>query len=344
MTAIRVERECAVLAEALSLDDYDRTRVPRPEVEYAAALAIVYLHDEDGERYRVERVFDEGAQDTSSVASVRFGAPDLLGPRPLLWPDRPQERKEAVAYGRSAEEVRWSNADVEFGVSEAGVTWRDGGGRLHVSLHRMADRGYFIWIPEQHGFPCQYHRGEMFRAEGILEGRTVTGWGYLDYAFGARGRRFVDLPMVLHLNKLWATWFASFEDGGEVAGALRWGRARWDWSMAYVVADGVPEVYDPVAVTIAYQPNRTVRGAAVTVGDEHLAFSQEWRLRRQLTTLGTLADHSRGVPLSSTAELEWMPDNAPDLFAAVESGRLTRELMASMRIEGERIVVPGVLA
>ncbi|HVF75545.1 MAG TPA: hypothetical protein VM938_10895 [Acidimicrobiales bacterium] len=335
--AEHLERTCALLPGPLPLEAYDRAHSPRPEVAYAAMLTIVYLRDDEGEQYRVERVFDEGERDTTSVTAVRFGPPDLAGARPVLWPDGPRG-KVAVAFEQDAGAVRWRNDDVTFTIGTGPVTWRDGGGAMALTLDRLADRGYSIWLPEQHGLPCQYHRAEMFRAEGVLDGRPVSGWGYVDYAYGAPGRSFVELPMVMHLNKLWATWLGTFPDGSSTVGVLRWGRSQWDWSMAYVVRDGVAAVHDPVSVSISYGDDGVVRGGELLAGPERVSFEQRWRLRLPFTTLGSVAGSTSG-----TCELEWMPDNAPALFAAVQSGALTREHVASLRIDGERVVVLGLL-
>lgn len=340
--------ETALVPAPLTLEEYRRTYLPRPGLRNTGTFVSAYLTGASGRRYHGQRAFDDhtvGKSRTLSFCRLLDG--DRTQRPPELWETPRFAQRHEYEYEEGADELRFANEHCDVRIREDGWTWRDGSGRWDLTATLLGDRPYYFWVPPQEHTPiCQYHRGQMVRLRGEVEGEEVRGYGYLDYSWGPDNLtfQFYELPLIRRMNKAWLSWFAEFEDGGYITGAARKGRAGVSWSMAYVVIDGEAKVCTPTTTELTYDENRIIRRAVLDTGHETIEFEQDCSTYYPLHTIGGIVRTSLDRPIGDTwTNVEWMPDNAEELFAAVNQGRVGAAGWQALRIEGERAVVPGMV-
>jgi hypothetical protein len=114
--------------------------------------------------------------------------------------------------------------------------------------------------------------------------------------------------------------------------------------MAYVVDCGQARVHTPTTLDLSYNDQGLVRGAVLDTGMERIVFEQDCCSYWPLHTIGRVVEVSGRTPVTdSWTDCEWMPDNADEMWDANEAGRLTLE-PGGLHLEGQRIVVPGVIS
>lgn len=341
------EFEVGLWPHALTLEEYRPTFVPRPELRSTGVFASAYLTNDAGQRYHGQRAFDDveiGKSHVYSFCSVVDG--DVTKRPPELYEAPRAEQREPYSFEELESSLVWTTEACRLEVSEGAWHWSDAGGRWDLEVESVADVPYYFWVPVQEGFRvCQYHRGEMGRARGTVNGEPVRGFTYLDYSYGPRDIdfQFFELPLIRKMNKAWMVWYADFADGGFTTGAARKGRDGVNWSMAYVVHDGKAKVLTPTTTDLTYAANGVIRHARLDTGEEVLEFEQDAATMYPLHTVGRVASCSlRGEITDSWTNMEWMADNSEEMLQAWAEGRVTREASAAMRIVGERMVIPGI--
>jgi len=151
---------------------------------------------------------------------------------------------------------------------------------------------------------------------------------------------------VRKMNKLWMHFYAGFEDGGYVTGCARKGRLGVNWSMAYVVNDGVAKVITPTATDIAYTEDGLVQHVRLNTGEQVLEFDQDCATYFPYHQAGRVSSVTgRGkVSADTWTETEWWPDNAPEMMDWImerESPERPRHvLIGELPIVGENMVLP----
>lgn len=341
--------DVGLLEAPLTLPEYRQTYVPREGLRSTGIFPSAYLTDDAGRRYHGQRAFDDKSiGQTHTYSFCRLVDGDTSGRPPELW-ERPRANQlHPYDYSETDESVRFVNDDVELEIRPGRWTWRDGGGRWELDVENVGDLGYSFWVPVQDDIPvCQFHRGEMGRCTGHVEGEPVRGFTYLDYTWGPKDIefQFFELPLIRKMNKAWVSWFAAFEDGGYITGAARKGRDGVNWSMAYVVSDGEARVHTPTTMELSYNDSGIVRAAVLDTGAEKITFDQDCSTYWPLHTIGRVAEVSGRAPVTdSWVNLEWMPDNADEMFQAWNGGQVTPAAAAAMHIKGERMVIPGVVS
>jgi hypothetical protein len=341
--------DVGLLDGALTIPEYRQSYTPRPELRSTGVFPSAYLTGASGKRYHGQRAFDDKAVGQTHIYSFcQLQDGDTSGRPPELW-ERPRANQmHPYEYRESDGEIRFVNDDTEVVIRPGRWTWRDGGGRWELEVENLGEVGYFFWVPVQEDIPiCQYHRGEMGRCTGQVNGDPVHGFTYLDYTWGPIGIdfQFFELPLIRKMNKAWVSYYAAFEDGGYVTGAARQGRSGVNWSMAYVVDGGVARVHSPTTMGLEYNDQGIVREAVLDTGHEQIRFVQDCSTYWPLHTIGRVAEVSGRAPVTdSWVNLEWMPDNADEMFEAWNAGRVDAEAAAGMHIAGERMVIPGVVS
>ena len=115
--------------------------------------------------------------------------------------------------------------------------------------------------------------------------------------------------------------------------------------MAYVVDDGVARVHTPTTTDLEYGEPGIVRRAVLHTGQEDIEFVQDCSTYYPLHTIGRVASVSGRAPVTdSWVNIEWMPDNSADMLQAWAEGRVSGQAMAGMHVDGERMIIPGVVA
>jgi len=333
--------EVGLLEAPITVAEYGHDYLPREGLHATGIYTDAFLTGESGRRYQGVRVFDDAVVGQTQHGSFIGLVPgDTSGPAPELWTASMMQPYE---YHETDHEVRFSGDEWEVVIQPGHWTWVDGGGRWRLEVENLGERGYYFWVPVQEGFPLsQYHRGEMGRCTGEVDGDPVCGCTYLDYSWGPKGAKFIDLPLMRKMNRAWLLWYAAFEDGGYITGAAREGREGVDWSMAYVVDSGEARIHSPTATDVSYDDRGIVQRAVLDTGVEKIVFEQDCSSFWPIHTNGRVAEVSGRAPVTdSWIEIEWMPDNADAMFDAYDEGK---DIFAAgnIKVDGQQVVIQGV--
>jgi len=289
--------------------------IPHDGLKENGSYFAAYLQGESGRRYHGLREFDGTAVGQSHVlsfASLRDG--DMTKWADELWDSPRAHQIDPYTYEESDRRVVFETKDATIEVTDGGFKWTDAGGNWDLEMTVLGDKGYYFWIPVQDDIPiCQYQNGFYFEAVGTVDGDKVKGSGYFERAWGPAEStaQFWDFPLIRRMNKLYMTWYARFEGGGTSIGVARKGRIGVNWSMAYVVNDGVAKVITPTMTDIAYTKAGVVERARLNTGEEVFEFEQDCTSYYPIHTMGKVAEVTgRPAVESSFTNLEWWPDNS----------------------------------
>ena len=117
---------------------------------------------------------------------------------------------------------------VDLRVTNETLSWREGD---TVDVAGQLLGGYQWYTPTRDEAGGNYYASAMFRAEGVIQGRDVTGIIGFDELYGPQGQVFQTGPMFNAIELAWVSFANCYEDGAFEVGCCCLGAEHWGFSV-----------------------------------------------------------------------------------------------------------------
>lgn len=268
-----------VRVETPTLDHYRLDWTPAPEVRLAGMWVPGVVTDDAGRDYLGLRGFSDFIYGMTHTVSPFCGF-RALG-RSLH--DDPPHLFEEYANHDWFEPLEYTETDDRLTLAYySGRVERDADGQCHWydadgrwELHgTTVSKVFVVHVPEQDGIDREvYYRHELLTANGTVSGTPVEGYLHQDYAYGAPGLTYTDLPIARQLEGMWVSWIHEYDDG-EIGGGCFWqGRDGLDFGPGYLLDGGETTAHDDVAAALTFDDDGKPTALHVDIAGQTFDFT-----------------------------------------------------------------------
>jgi len=242
---------------------------------FGLGLQHCYLYggyrDEDGVLHAVERKFigpmsaglwlmhaRDGSLriDPASLATARGETKREMSPDGLVFIDQLMRR---AGPGQSA----GAEGTLDLRITPDSLTWSEGD--LFSLKGGLVSPGVQFYTPSEH--EPMFYVSYLFKQEGTILGRPVTGYTLFDQAYWPHGYDWKDYRFFKDLQVAWEVFVNEYDDGSLEWGHLSFGRQNFNF--AAVLGDRRPPLLTTdVRATVDLGENEWAQGATFDVAGE----------------------------------------------------------------------------
>ncbi len=292
------------------LKEYFRTYSPHG-MTFQSGYVVANVMDENGQKYNLLRKW-ETAGTSMTMASVEV--PGLKSSaKPIFKPGE-------MFQGRIYHELSEDKASIHIKPFTPGsnafsiilkpqhAVWKDVNGTIDLTFKALGPALEY-YVPGK--IEDAMYRSEPCWVEGAVDGKGVSGFGVIDYAWGPIGVGFVQGKIYKHLEELWIVWANVFADGTKECGIFVDGVDHFE--AYYYNKEGQAQVTRDNKIDLKFNEKGFVTGATVKMDDFKFEYINESRVLQSPVTLvawgsGRVVNRAETrKPIKSFAWLEFFP-------------------------------------
>ncbi len=258
-----------------TLLEYFRTYRPHG-LAFQGIWVVANVMDADGQKYNLFRqykTFDTTMTVSSMVVPGLDSAPLQLYKPGELYIGRCSHEMDVELGCIEIKPYQANPKAFNIQVRPQRILWKDADGQLALSFEALGPALEF-YVPGR--LEDDLYRSEPCKVNGMLNGKTVSGFGVIDAAWGPAGCDFTQSKVYKLLEEYWLIWMNVYDDGATDCGVYLSGQDQFH--AGYYNQNGEARVAHTSRLEVAYTDSGFIKGADLEMDGCQFEFISEARV------------------------------------------------------------------